>query len=658
MLKIINQANGLVLDMPDETFKVEKNNPLFNDSDKFFQDIALGFTAPPTKNNNLFFNLAHLVETPNREYNIPVMCLAEEVPLAAGNLNFRIAANGFESNLQANLAALNSLIKNVRLTEIRTNDAVYHITNRADFEALMLDTVKFPEKYPFIFFPMHNPGAGAGTVGVDKYDFINYFNRETQQFQAGPPPGYDSETFGFNRAMTPFFKRNYILQQVFKYIGLNVAGSLFTDPETANVCIPSRMASQNFKIFPSMRYMPNMLISDWLKEQRDRDHIAMDIDLASLTVNCDTAGNIYRKTEVTDLSAYISPGIQQEVPEEQGFTVTLKSDETDANFLVADGDNDTYPPEYRLVAGNGQNVVELGCGTTKMVDESTPGVIAPSYCSVSQSVVNFNFLGPPDDLIYTDPADPTTLNNYPCRLVRYTGWKAMTGGGFFPCSEPHNLNADDKLFFRLINDSKRLIIPAKLPPAVLAGLKLTGKYTYQTAGRNYCQFLIEKLSYDAKIVNKMIPAEIWGRTLNFDSDTKVEISKVGLAPEADPYTVGRIKAYFDNSLHGVAQVEVEVVATGSAIGHNFYNVPPIINPSNAGGAGGVSEPMVLDVSTGTPNFSYLNEAELRVHQGNPKFLNILGLSRSFAWHADGYWYTAIDFLHDGGEIGDVYWISF
>lgn len=656
MFKIVNnQAQVLELD-PSATVTVDKNQPLFSESKELIPDFAAHSTAPFTEPNKIFFKHAQLAETPGSAYTQPATSYCEEAPLSKGNITANIGTNGFEFNLEPDFAAITSLTKGIRLPQIRTDDALT-FANAAEFEAMMMDTVVNPDKYPFIFFPVHNPGA-SDIPAEYKYDFVNYFNPATQQFQARPPAGWD-EHLQFDFGQTPFFKLSYILQKLVEYLGYTAEGDVFTDPKLKNICIYTRISSIRYTINPSMRYMPNMLISDFLQQLLDGKHLAVNFDNNRGVATFYTFAGILRNSKKTDITPYIGTVIEQQTPKAKGYAVTLKSDEQDVNFKVVLNGQDTYPPLYRLTAGDGSTGVELDCSTTKGVDLGSPGVIGAKYVSVSQGITSFRFNIMPADINQTDPDDPTTLNNWPLRLVNFTGWTALTGGGHYPCSEPVDLNDDDALYYRFQNDHKKLIIPCWFPPSVLANLNMAERYTYQTAGLNYVDFILEKVSYDIRLNDAIVAAKLYVRTINFDVNTRVSIQPVGPNIPTAPYTFGRMRAYFDNSLNGFDQLNIEVVPTGDGIGHNLYLVTPIINPTNYKGAGGTSSAIIIDpAALGTWDPYLIDFAEVRISQGNPKFMEHLGTRRYFAWSGT-YWYVPIHLRTDAiGDMQDDYWISF
>lgn len=661
MLKIVNNANGLVLELdPAQVISIEKNNPLFNDSDDFFQDISYSGTAPLSENNKLFINLAHLVETPNSEYNIPVTSYIEEIPINAGILNFRIGQDDhgptIEFNLEINYTAINALVKNIKITEILSPDC-FEVVSVASMEALMLDTVQFPEKYNYIFFPVYNPSFGDPDTGDSKYYFVNYFDDTTQSFKADKPSGTIG---GWNFAISPYFKLTYILAELCAYLGFNFQSGLISDPNYKNMCIYTRQRAdillpnftppQLYFFARSMRHMPSMLINDFLKQIRDRLHLVFDFDSSTGIASVETFSSIVANADTTDLTPYIDVNEEEEVPENTGSTVTLKSDEQDARFKVTSNGQDSYPALFQLKSGDGSNVVELDCSTTQLVEEAFTG---RSYCATDQFTYNYGTINDQVGSI-SNNLDATTWNDWPLRLIRFTGYKPSILGKYFPYSEPVNLDDNDKKFYRFQNDSKRLIISAHFPPTVLVNLKMTKKYCYKTPGLNYQEFIIEKIMYDLNVEQDLIPAKLYVRTLNAEINTRVSIQPIN-NPTTSPYTFGLIKAYFDNGVHGIDQLNVQVAATGAAVGHNAYTVDPIVVPTTVKGTGGQIIPIIMVNQAGAD--IELLTAQIRITQGNPKYVEHRGVKYNFNW-SGSFWYVDIDMSTDADLVPDFYWISF
>lgn len=649
MLKIVN-ASGRTLHLPpDVVVTVERNNPLFNDPDKFLQDVSYSFTVPFSPNADLFFGFGRLVEKANDTYTMAdISCYASGTTLIKGNIKYKVTASGYEANLQPNFAAINSLIKNIRLTEIRTEDAEYGFT-QTTFEDRMLDTAMNPDKYPYIFFPVYNPDWYTASE-IAHYDHVNHFDETTQRFVAGPPPGYPA---AFNYAQTPFFKLTYILKQIALYLGLTPAGDFFTYPAANKRVIHTRYALGYLEIMPCMTYMPNMLLSDFLK-QLQRDHMSIDPDLLTGEFRVTTFKNIKDSETVIDLTGFLASEGEQEVPTGQSLRVTLKSDQSDANYANTDVEGAvTYPPTSTLIAGTGDTDLELECGTTKT--RINPNGVTEPW--LSQSVINgLGGGGTAGDINYTDPNDFTTLNNWQLRLLNYEGYLPVAGGGHYPSATAHELNDADADWYRFLNDSKRIKPIFYLPANIVATLRLGVKFTHKTSSGNYVTYIAEQIAYDAGADADRIPVKITGRVISYSDRTKVTI--VPYAPPvsdtAPSYNAGFIKAYFDPAIHGISDVKLEVFGYPG----DTYSAGPITVPANIKGAGGKAVPVLWLTSAPYLDLAHAVPLEFRICQGQPKYVLHRGLRYNFA-KVGGYYTVTLDMWGENQvHLPDFYTIFF
>lgn len=665
MIHITNTA-GLILDLdPKQVITVEEHNSLFNESDDLITDLSLPLNIPRTSNNEVFLGMGHLVEAASSVYVQEVLFSIDGVPMSAGNLRYRSGPKSYTGNLEPNLAAITSLLKGIRLPEIRTEDAITGIASVSEYEALMLDTVQNPDKYPFVFLPVHNDYWYGEVEGTNRsYPFINYFDIEAQRFVA-------SKTFStpgdVPMANTPYWKLVYILQQVAYYLDFKPIGDFFTDSEYKNLLISTRLTHQTAyrdrDILPSMMYMPNKEIATFLKELRSRVHIGITFNLIRREMAVTTFKTM-STAEPVDLSGFISPGIEQELPEKRGCTVTLKSDQQDKLFEDIDFDgNVTYPALYRLIAGDGEQTIELDCSTTKVVDLTGPGGSGARYPTVKQTVINrqAHFVSGepgsgwfPSDISADDKSDVTTVNNWPLRLINYEGFVEVSPGKFYPRGTAYDLGDADKAFYRFINDARKLFFTAHLPPVVLSNLKTTDKYCHRTEGGNYINYLIEKWVYDTQNDTELVSVKFYARSLNTEVDTKVSIEAITKILDASGYplslVVGRLKAYFDPSIHGFTELKLEAWEVG--VSQQIY-IDNITNPCNSHGTGGSA--VQLRPRTG----GSMNPFEIRVMNGMPKYMLYRG-KRYYFTSSLGYYSIVIDWnaSRQSAAMGDTYTIFF
>jgi len=658
MFKIVN-TQGLVLELdPDEKITVEKNDPLFNDADKLLQDKSQSFKVPATENNKRFMKLAHLAEVNNSAYRQAVQVLYKGDVFLIGNLKCSVVEGNYEPNLEPNLVAINPLIKGIVMTDIPSNDSFLNIApggnpnggdpvNFEEFDAFMLDTVVNPEKYPFYFLPVQNKVIVLDDLFLP-YEWVNYFDKTAQRFRS------------FNAIESPFYKLPYMLKVIAGYLGLTPVGSFFSDPNWETVCIYTTQVTTIFYVLESMKYMPGIQLSEFLKQIRERFHICIDINLTTNEFTVETFKSI-SQSKARDISKWVTD-YDQELPEAVYNKITLKTDEQDQAFAVTIDETTTYPALYQLTVGDGTTAdVTLDAGTLKGIDLSTADVRGERFCQVNQ----FNYRdgvcanGHGDD--YPDLSFSAKLSDYRqfnLRFIRFLGYNEIAPGVFYPESGPIELNDNDIAWNQFVNDSKRLTITANVPPAELATWKTTDKITIKTPGYNYIDLIIEKFSYDIGPNTDLVPVKIYARTLNFEPETTITITTINSAPDSDfAYTDGSIrvvklvKAYFDPALHGITQVDFDFVVTEFPDVYGQYKSKPVLTPTNAKGAGGIPAYVYL-VKNGDAG-----PAEIRVRSGHPKYLSINGQRFNFL-PRDGYYYVSVTAYNDGIFFNDYYTIFY
>jgi hypothetical protein len=660
MIRIVNSA-GKELDLNTNrelgevlTITIEKNNPLFNDADKLLQDISYPFKAPFNENNTIFFKHARLEEIGTDAYSVPVYSQIGNVRFNAGNIVFNISPTGYECNLEINLAALSDLIKNTRITELIVNDGQIFADNDA-LEAHMLDTAQFPENYNWVYIPVvndkfgdrkHSNEAGTANSMVNMFLMGGYTARNLN-------PG--GGTFGYSWAQSPFYKVKYLLKLIADFFDFKLEGAILTDPAFEQLCIYTRRSDSYLTRNHSPAYFPNMTIGEVLKQLRERKHLSIDFDLARKVLTVESFNSIYTSKKATDLTEYISLNIEQQAPTEKGYTVSLMPDDQDDGFNETTADYLIRKPLSKITIGEGLTEIKLACTTTNAVDYARPDLgifISNRFPLVSQATFNTHEFtrgiphGNKDDpndknvdyargIGFADVNDPTTLNNWPLRLIRYEGWTEIFDGSFSPNGYNDELDATDIQFYRFLNDSKRLIITVYIPANILAGMRTTDKYTYKTAGGNYVYLIIEKFVYDIGLDSDRVPVKIYARILTIKSSTKFSIStainplEVGDIEKPKSYML--IKAYFNPEIHGVTQVTVEPRFTASPPQY-AWSGGIITIPATSKGTGGRAIVSGLNISS-LPIGDY-SPIEIRIKEGKPKYLQFSSYTWNFVDHGD------------------------
>jgi hypothetical protein len=198
---------------------------------------------------------------------------------------------------------------------------------------------------------------------------------------------------------------------------------------------------------------------------------------------------------------------------------------------------------------------------------------------------------------------------------------------------------------KIMNDSKRLIIPVAMPPAVIGAMKMTDKYCMRTEGNNYVYFILEKLTYDAKVDEDIILGKIYARTIGYQIITPASISSP--AAVVNPDGAGfPFKAYFDPIAQNINSLELNFYIANT---DTFMFTASIDLPTNFKGAGGLSVLFNPD--------DFAAQYEVRVTQGTPKFLQYLGIQIAFTSEA-GYYKAIFQAQEYMAGLLDYWWISF
>jgi hypothetical protein len=654
MFEILNTA-GRTMELPaDQEVNIEKFNPLFNDPEKFYQDISYPGNAPMSPSNKLFFQGGHLVDSDNSVYEMAVQVNFGGNLFFSGNLSYSINKNSFEFTLKPNFSAIASMVKSGKLTDVQTMDADYISgVTVAGFEALMLASCTHPERYPFAFLPVYNLKLGD-VPPEGTYKFVNYFDYAAQVFKAKEPGG---SAFSFDTAECPYYKLTYIISNVIKALGYRPAGGFFSNPANNKLYVYTRkgihMNLAPKELLPSMYYMPYIALDKFLKDMRERLHLAFDFNLATGEVEVENFKSILEGDRLLDLSPFIEGISELSRPKQRGYKVSLKSDEMDENFAVEKDDQTSYPPIYELKVGEAESDIPLECSTLKAETPTSGTYAGMKYCSALQQVFKYGLLTR-RNFEYEDIKQPGSLKVGRLRLIRYNGMKQMAPGKYWPETEPVDLDNDDIQWYRFQNDCKQITISANIPPATLAQLKLTGKYSATTREGTYFEFIIERISYRLMATHDMVPVEIYARTINNSITTKASIEKLVNPDDATglpPYTRGVVKAYFNLDKHNISELQVEVMSTTPLEAqHRIFNVETIKVPTDEHGFGGL--PYWFTQPTGL----YEGTAEFRIRQGKPKYLYYIG--KKYTFTKTGDYYSAIVDINGVLEIYSTYWIVF
>ena len=592
MLKITNQY-GQSLELNKNTsITVERINPLFSTDDSFIQDVTYNATAGLTPNNIRFISSGHLVEAKPGAYEMPVQVFVSDFQFYKAIFTYKIVKNQIEYVMKVNFGSIVSKIKTTYLSDIYTDDAItLAVPETNSLQQLMMDSCMFPDRHPFAFFPIKNPSWRTNPDG-NTAPWINQWDHAAQKFV----PHYEVLQAG----IAPFYKLSYILKKIFAYLKLDVGGEAFSSKEFNEIYIYTRNLPKFFVFESSLTYMPKMYIIDFLKQIKDRLKLSMDFDLMTATVMVETAETVMA-SDCIDISEYIETIDEISTSEKKGYRVTLKADDSDLAANIGTEENELFVSPYSLVVGSGENKVELEVGTLTQVDEPQY-----SYPSVDQQFDD-NYLG-----------TGSVVDEFQIRLIRFKGMKILPGNKRFPEATSMPLTIDDATWYRFLNDSKKVVITAKIPPRILAKLKSTSKIGCASDKGVFFYALQEKNTYSMGNVNtERISVKIEARPLVADYKTKAFLAS-NTPLTQDNGAIFKYKGYWN--LEQTSMRSFYIQATSPTKPENVFDYSPVDAPTDDGGVGGttgviyhISGDLVLNIdvelrlfSTAVPQYFIAN----------------------------------------------------
>jgi len=607
MIEIIN-TSGKILELSTGTvIPVERNNSLFNSPDKFIQDITYPGKAGLTENNKIFIENGHLVETSTTVYEMDVKVIVSGSPFFAGIFAYQIISGNISFNLKVNFAAVANQVKNTSIRDIYTTDQSAYFATAAAMEVWMKDTCVNPLKYPCVFFPVKNDSWIS--TGDITYKWLNYWDHENQKFKV---------VFGFggaeprtSTAMVPFFRGSYILKTILQALKFNVEGGYFSDPEEQNIYLFTRYRLFSGGVAPSLSYMPNLKIADFLKQYAERRRISLNFDVLNNKVTVETPQSVFNSKELIDIREYIESVDEITTSPSKGYEVTLKIDDTDDAWNTGTESESLFNPPYKLHVGSSETPVELEIGTLNKVIETDY-----SY-PINQQEINVLGEG--------DPID------WPLSILKYEGMKSLPGAKVFPEAKPMDLNLDDALWYKFLNDSKPLVIYANIPPDLLAKMNPTIKLQCISNEGYYFVALPEQITYQLTNNNsELIRVKIKARPVisRYDTPAYVEVMQT---EQILTNVLLKYKAYYDPKIHGITELRIErVPLAGSAA---VFGHTKITSPTNSIGVGGA----IGSTYTISGSRADIANSENRLYCGaTPKYYLFNGLKGTFT-AANGYY---------------------
>lgn len=648
MLRILNPS-GLTLQLePGTTIPVERNNPLFNDADKILQDIVYSAQAPMTPGNIAFHQGGHRVEARNGVYEFPVEVYDAGVYFFRGTYSYKINSGKYDFQIRVNLGEVAAKIKATYLTDIITDDADYSLDGTA-FETMMMSTLQNPAQHRFAFFPVWNDQLGQKIANPSSV--FNYYN--TFDYAAQKPIGKASAPNRQSAVTAPFFKVSYILKQVLAFMGVKGRGDWFESTDANQLYIYTRrtifvptssLPINNAAIYPSMLYMPYITVADFLKFLRQRLHISLAFDMIQGTCRVHSLATIQAASPF-DISPWCESVKEISLDQAKGYSITLKPDEQDELFNTGTGDESKYLPLWRLDVGAGETKEEMEAGTLVQREEAGRLLVGTQQLALSGQMQSGSF----DDFPAEVDFNEGSRNQWPLRLIRYTGMKQIEPGKYWPESLTFDVSEQDAAWYSFLNDSKNVIIRANIPPLVLSRLSVDEKICFRTKEGAYVEAVCKKIAYDQGGSQDRIAVEIQARTLKYEVRTTYTLTKTGTPEgEAPEGMLFQIKACYDPQMDGIPSgltVNCSFTAnlypndpdTDPTPPQNVDALPTFLaEPCDAFGTGGSCEWISVGVDIwNADNFV------IKVWSGKPQYLSYMGKKTNFTLNPAGYYQAPV-----------------
>jgi hypothetical protein len=502
MIQIINEYN-LVLELDSSSsIPVERKLPLLSDSDNFLQDVTYSSKAGLTDNNKLFIQSGHLVDAKLKVYEFPVRVVVMGEPFFAGIFSYKMESEKISFMLKINFGAVATKLEKTLIREILTEDINRSAGTNAAWETLMKDTCVNPQNYPYAFFPVYNE-RWYNETDQPNYPWMNAWDHAAQKFVVNVS---GSGGFITSTLQVPFFKLSYLLKQLFNYLGFSLQGELLQDTDFNSIYVYTRRGIKARAINGCFSYLPDKLTGKkFLKDIGERLNVNFRWDVLNKQVTMESLVTELLKTSYIDLTEYVENISELSANEKSGYTVTLKPDTTDeaSNMAIPEATEKVFLPAFSLIVGDGENKVELDVST--LASKQMVGYVVPE---AKQTI----FVNQPD------------LQEWPIRLMKFTGMKSLGGLVVAPEALPYELSAENATFYRFLSDSKKAIINANVPSGLLAKLKTMGKIAFK--------------SKEGTFMYALPPAQSFAFTNSYPDYIPVQIeAQVILSSSQTPFTI-------------------------------------------------------------------------------------------------------------------------
>lgn len=548
MLEIIN-GEGIALELGDDTrIVVERSNPLFQESEGFFQDHTFPAKAPMSPTNKRFVMNGHLVEADNIVYELPATVLYGGRRLFVGLFRYKILDHEISFTLYVNWGEVAELAKTTKLTDFDFGDGDVYGQYVVPLEAQ--DTLDHPENYHYAYFPVMHRDYPTGEGTGAKIDFFaNPWSYDNQAFEPWTPTLPIPPGLVWQRRWCPHFKLSYVLKRALEFLGYTHSGPIWNDPEFDKIYIHTEKNHFPFRLSAN-NYLPAIAIADFIKQIEDRLQLLFYFNSEEKSVYVSSFSSLLGQESVQDISLHVSDVRDISVAEKKGYEVELTPFGSDELFYPEGGQ---ATAAYRLVVGSGENAVRLDV-TTLHQKEEPAGYTYPVNGVERRSLVFGG--GPLRSLRFDD------TNAWPVRLLRYHGMKLVEAGKYWPEATSLDLTIDDAAYYQFLNDSKLIKISGVMPASLLSALDASQKISLRSNEGHSFMAMPRSISYSlASDAAELIDFEIEAYSIKKDEQTAARLEPVRPYFDERGEMAMQVKFVFNEQVYDA--IEFEAYQAGS-----------------------------------------------------------------------------------------------
>jgi hypothetical protein len=430
---------------------VEQHTTLFNNQDELLGSLSMAKEMPLTKTNKAIIENAHYILTANGKRQFDVIVWLGDMPYKDASFVYTVESNLAKYTLFFDLAQVANLLKVRKLSEAsHSAEDQMDFANYDAFQAYMMETVDgTAATHPMVFAPYRNTGAYQVIPLTDYHlypDLVlpaeTLFNR-WEMNEVGVGSFKVDHNFPIGQTQTPFFYVVYLLKRVMNYLGYPVTGKWCTQESSQRITMGTNIAVPA-PILPDFTYfMPDILISDWLKDLRSNFGLLIDFDFTRQVSIVESITNLKAAQTTVDLrNAKIAGTYRETTNARYSYLVTRAVDDKDTAFT--DDEKAALPSLTIGITGPNieQKPIALKSVATKMVVEA-----APSRGDIMTPIgANWRIPFLKQPIAPAVPLNQITLatyadrGNFKPRYLYYYGKKPNDAGYLYPYISADNLD--------------------------------------------------------------------------------------------------------------------------------------------------------------------------------------------------------------------------